>query len=312
MPRLLATRLSIKEQGLRYKLSVIGALIFVPSLVIVSYILYKNNVLLEFSQIVIFALTFTLILGGFIILRQIFDRFDTVANTIEKAAAGDEYLIDMQKDTAELHEITVAFNRLMERFEKTTAELKHTVFGLSVIKGLPEIASKTVKIDDLLDALLEKAVAVTKARLGSVYMVESEKKRFRVVASRGLESRPKKNSYINFNNSLIRLVVSDKKPLLLQDSETDPKISGSNDSRYKPASFLSMPISIGDNLVATLNLSHIDSNAKQMLSIMIDEVGIALENAMLLSEIDEHLKNLHKERAAEMTTGNGQLEQESA
>ena len=71
MPSFPVTELTIKEQGLRYKLSLIGALIFVLPFLIVSYILYKNNVLLEFSQIVIFALTFTLILGGFIILRQI-------------------------------------------------------------------------------------------------------------------------------------------------------------------------------------------------------------------------------------------------
>jgi hypothetical protein len=71
-----------------------------------------------------------------------------------------------------------------------------------------------------------------------------------------------------------------------------------------------MPISVGGNLTATLNLSHIDSKDEEILSIMIDEVGFALENVMLLSEIEQHLTNLHDEPTVELTTGNDQLERE--
>ncbi len=311
MPSFPATRLSIKEQGLRYKLYVIGALIFVLPFLIVSYILYKNNVLLEFSQIVIFALTFILILGGFFILHQVFARFVIVANTIKKAAGGDEYFIDMQKDTAELHEITVSFDRLMKKFEETTVELKHRVFELFAIKELTEIASKSLDIDDLLYALLEKAIAVSKARLGSVYMVESEKKRFRVVASRGIESGRKKNPYISFNDSPARLVVTDRKPLLVQDIESDLGISKPSNPGYKSPSFLSMPIFVREDLIAILNLSLIDSNDEQILSIMIGEIGFALENARLHSKIEEHVKDL-QERTEELTSANTQLQQEIA
>jgi len=309
MPSFPVTKLTIKEQGLRYKLSVIGALIFVLPFLIVSYILYKNNVLLEFSQIVIFALTFTLILGGFVMLRQIFGRFVIVANTINKAAAGDEYSIDMQKDTAELHEITVSFDRLMNKFEGTTVELKHRVFELFAIKELTEIASKSLDIDDLLDALLDKAMAVSKARMGSVYMVESEKKRFRVVASRGIESGPKKNSYISFNDSLARLVVTDRKHLLVRDIEADSSISKPSNPGSKPPTFLSMPIFVREDLIATLNLSLIDSKDEQILSIMVGEIGFALENARLHSKIKEHVKDL-QERTKELTSANAQLQQE--
>ena len=311
MPSFPVTKLSINEQGLQYKFSVIGVLIFVLPFLIVSYILFKNNVLLEFSQIVIFALTFILILGGFIILRQIFDRFLMVANTIKKAAGGDEYLIDMQKDTAELHEITVSFDRLMKKLEETTLELKQRVFELFAIKELTEIASKSLDIDNLLDALLDKAMGVSKARIGSVYMVESEKRRFRVVASRGIESGPKKNSYISFNDSLARLVVTDRKPLLVQDIEADSSISKPSNPGHKPPSFLSMPIFVRENLIAVLNLSHIDSNDEQILSIMVGEIGFALENARLHSKIEEHVKDL-QERTVELATANAQLQQEIA
>ena len=141
-------------------------------------------------------------------------------------------------------------------------------------------------------------------------MVEIEKRRFRIVAARGRESAPKKDSYITFDDSMARLVVAERRPLVLQDDTTYARINGVSGPQCKAASFLSMPISVGGNLIATLNLSHIDSKDEEILSIMIDEIGFALENVMLLSEIEQHLTNLHDEPTVELTTGNDQLERE--
>ncbi|MEE9390545.1 MAG: GAF domain-containing protein, partial [Candidatus Aminicenantaceae bacterium] len=203
----------------------------------------------------------------------------------------------------------------MKKFQEATVELKHRAFQLFGIKELTEIASKT--LDDLLNAMLEKAMAVSKARIGSVFMVETEKGRFRVLASRGLESGPQKNTYININDSLARLVVSDKKPLLVQDIETDSRTCRANDPRYGPPSFLSVPIFVRDDLIAVLNLSHketeqtFDSNDEQILSIIIGGVGFALEKAKLHFKIEEHVKNL-QELTEALTSANDQLQQEIA
>ncbi|TET75366.1 MAG: PAS domain S-box protein, partial [Candidatus Aminicenantes bacterium] len=307
--------LSFKEKGLRYKLLIIESLVFVLPICALYYIFYRNNFFLELSQIVIFALILALILAGLIILRQIFDRFSAISTSIKLAKGVDRHLIDMQKDTAELHEITISFNNLIEKFEETTRELQHREFELFAIKELTEIAGKSLDIHDILNILMEKAMTVSEAQIGSVYMVESEKKRFRVIALRGLESGPKKNSYINIDESLAQFVVSDKKPLLVQDIETDSRTKKPNDPKYGPPSFLSMPILVRDNLIAVLNLSHketkqvFDSNDEQILSIMIGEIGFALENAQLHLTAEENLKNL-QERTIELTTANDQLKKE--
>ncbi len=308
-------KLSLKEKGLRYKLIIVEALIFALPFFILSYILYENNVFFEFSQLIILSLVLILILAGLILLRQIFNKFLMVANSIKKAECDNKYLIDTQKDTVELHEITVSFNNLMKKFEETTGELRCRVFELFAIKELTEVASKSLDIHDLLSVLLEKAMAVTKAQIVSVFMLESDKQRFRIVASRGLESGPKKNSYISINESLARVVVSDKKPLLVQNIETDPRTLKPNDPKYGPPSFLSMPIFVRENLISVLNLSHketkqvFDSNDEQILSIMIGEIGFALENAQLHLTVEENLKNL-QERTLELTNANDILKKE--
>ena len=291
---------SMKEKGLRYKLIIIEALIIILPLIILSYLLYKNNFSFEPFHLLVLALTLVLILVGLIVLRQIFDRFFMIATLIKKAERGEEYFMDMQKDTAELHEISISFNKLMKKFEETNAELKQRILELFTIKELIRISNQNLDIDDLLSILLEKVMAASRAKIGSVFMVESEKDRFRIVASKGLESGPQKNSYIKIGESLAQLAVSDRKPLLVQDIETDLRTYKSNDPKYGPPSFLSIPVFVREKVIAVLNLAYketkqaFDLNDEQVLSIMIDEIGVALERKQAEEKVAEYSKNLER------------------
>jgi PAS domain S-box-containing protein len=311
----LGEKASMKEKGLRYYLLIIEFLVVVIPFVILFYIFYIENAFLESSQMILIALTLLLILAGLIILRQIFDRFSLVAISLKKAEGGEKALIRVQQDTAELQEIAGSFNNLMNRLEETTSELQYRVFELFTIKELTEVASRSLDIEELLNMLLEKTMAVSKAQIGSVLMVESDKNRFRVVTTRGLEPGPRKGSHININDTLLQHIVSEKKPLLVQDIESDPRTRKVNDLKYGAPSFLSMPIFIREALVGVLNLSHketqqvFDSHDEHILSIMIGEIGFALENARLHLQVVEHVKNL-QQATVELTNANDQLRQE--
>ena len=314
MARFNTEKLSIEGKGLESKLKIIEALVFVLPIFIVCYLFYSNNIFLSFSQIVIIILTLMSILGGLIILHQIFDGFLKVSNFIKTANTCKTSSIYLKDNTAELHQITISFKNLMKNFEKTTEELNRKVSELSSIKEFTEAASKNSNIDDLLGVLLEKAMPVTKAQIGSVQMVELEKQRLRFVASRGIKSGAKISTYTNMDESLAQVVISKKKPLLVQDIETDPRTQKENDPKYGPPSFIIMPVFVGENLISVLNLSHketkevFDSNDEHILSIMIDEFGFALENAQLHSTVEEHKRNL-QECTEELANANCQLRQ---
>jgi len=302
--------------GLKNKLLMIQTLVIgLPFLIVVYSIYSTGRFQLNMSQMLIFALTLVLILAGLMVLRQIFDKFLAVTNIINKKEGSDQLLIEMQKDTTELHDISVSFSTLMKNFEESTEELKRRVFELFAIKELNEIASKSLDFRELLNALLEKAMAVTKSEIGSVFMVDAKRERFRVVASKGLQSGPQEGSYINFDKSSVRQVVSSKKPLLVQNLDIDPKTLNTADPQYKPPSFLCMPIFARKQLIAVLILSTwrdkqvSDSTDEQILSIMIGEIGFALENALLHSKIERHAKRLQN-RTLELTNANSQLHQE--
>ena len=126
-------KMGIEGKGLRYKLLIIQALIFVLPFLVVAYYIYKNNVALNFTQLGVLALILSLVLVGLMILRQIFDRLLTVTTLMKRAVAGDGDLADIQQgladiqkdkeDKDEVHGLVDSFDSLMTKFGDTTSEL---------------------------------------------------------------------------------------------------------------------------------------------------------------------------------------------
>ncbi len=303
------------DKGIRQKLLIIEALVFALPFLALAYVLYGHDIQLELSHLIIFALILILILAGLVILRQVFDRFAMMTKAVKQAVGFDQRVGDIHRDTDGLHEITVSFNDLMERFEGTTEELGRRVYELFAIKELTEVASKTLDIDELLTILLEKALQVSRAGIGSVLFFEPDRHRFRIVACKGWDHGPGEEPYIDMDDTFAGFVVSQNEPLLVKDIETDPRTKKQNDPKYGPPSFLSMPIFVRDNPLAVVNLAcktsgdHFDSDDMDILSIMIGEIGFTLENAILHAESEKHLKELET-RTDELSDINAKLQKE--
>jgi PAS domain S-box-containing protein len=308
-------RMSMREKGLRHYLLIVEFLVVIIPFLVLFYILYREQFFMKPAQLILIALTLLLILAGLIILRQIFDRFTLLSTVLKKAEGGEKVLVEVRQDTTELHEITNSFNHLVDRLEETTAEAQKGLFELLTIKQFSEGASRTSDREALLNLLLEKAMAVCQTQIGSVFAVECEENRFRVIAAKGLEPRFKKDSYIDINDTLLESLVSDRKPLLVEDIEHDPRTSKQNGPTFGASSFLSMPIFLGDDLIGILNLARKEtgqvftSHDEHLVSVMIQQISFALDNARLHSQLMEHVKEL-KDRTVEMTKLNRQLHQE--
>jgi len=285
---MVSSQLALEGKGLRYKLLVIQALVFVLPFLVLFYLFYQNRILFNTNQLVLLALILVLIFAGLVILRQVFEKVFAFSSLFKRSLTGEHEIVGQQEDIDELHEMTVSLNQLMERFKDTNDELQQRVYEILSIKELIEAARSSLDIEELLERLLEKAIAVSGAQIGSVLMVEPDKQRFRVVATKGLDSGPEKNSYINIKDALSRLVLTNKEPLLVEDIEKDLRTQKSNDSRYGSPSFLSIPLFVHEDIAAVLNLAskqtkaNFNLNDKQILSIMIDEIGLPLKTPFFI------------------------------
>jgi two-component system, cell cycle sensor histidine kinase and response regulator CckA len=329
-------RKSLETQCMRDKIVLIEALIFALPFLIFLYIIHQGNHHFDLSQIVMFVGIAIFILAGMIILRQILGRVSIIATSLKKAEAGYAGPIDIQKDVVELNEISNSLNNLLQKLEQVTGELAQKSLELSTIKEVTEIIKVDLSIDDQMVILLEKCMAVTGAQIGSVLMVEPETRqkymaaakstpisasdlfRFRVCAAMGHGEELKKGSLINIENSVVKAALLERGPLLIRDISEDPRTLKANDPHYGPPSFLSMPIITGDAVSAILNLACkgkdqlFDDDDEQVLSIILRDMGFALENAMLQSKIKEQLgkikrhdfeleREIEKRKRSEMT-----------
>jgi transcriptional regulator with GAF, ATPase, and Fis domain len=187
--------------------------------------------------------------------------------------------------------IVIGFSILYRQYKNKDCELKQSRFELKTIKELTEISSRSFNTHHLLGLMLEKAMGVSKSRIGSVFKFEPEKRCFYIIVSKGLIGKTKNGFCIDMDESLVSSIVFEKKPLLVQDMETDSRIHRANNPIYGPPSFLSMPIFIRDQLFGVMNLSCKETKAifgpddEKIMTIITGEIGLALENVLLYSQI---------------------------
>jgi len=302
-------------KGLQLKLLVVESLVFVIPFFIFLYLFNKNRFVFDRTQMIIMALILLLILAGLMMLRQIFDRFLNLASSMKNALGKERQVTATKADTDELHEITNVFDTLMHRFENTTEELGDRVYELVIIRELIEAASKSREIDELLNLLLEKVMAATQSLTGSVFKVEQDAERFRIVATRGLVPDTTQSLYLDIKESVANHVLHNRQPLLVENIETDSRTRRPNNPKYGSPSFLVMPVLADGQIIAVLNLAQKEKNSiynehdKQIATVMIGEVGFALENIMLHAKIKDYVEDLQK-RTDELESVNQNLNQE--
>ena len=159
MASFLAEKMSIEGKGLRNKLTVISALMSVLPFLVFSYVLYREGLFFVFENYYAVSLVFLLMLSlaGLIILRQIFDKFIMIALYMKQAEAGEMLMMDVEKETAELHEITLAFNGLMKKLEETGERLESQTLKLKqAITERILTAGKLWEAENMYQELVEK------------------------------------------------------------------------------------------------------------------------------------------------------------
>jgi len=293
------------------KFNIIGLLIIVVPVLALAYIIYHSDIDLQDSHGFIMAMALLLALAGLAIVRYIFSIMQTILNLVSRADRDNDALSSaIEKDVSDLHRISALFSDLMDRFEKSTAELNQRIVELNAVQEMTEVARETLHVEELLKLVLNKAMQALGVKNGSVFLVDpSIPEEVRFVAAEP-PTIPSSSNDGPRDHSLIKAVIAEGKPLLVQDIEKDPRTRKTNNPRYGSPSFLSMPIYSRKRVLAVLNLTNkekgnlFSESDERILSIMLGEIGFALENAVLHSELAKHAEQIEeRNRALESEIG---------
>jgi signal transduction histidine kinase/CheY-like chemotaxis protein len=296
---------------LREKLSLIETLVFGLPFVSILYLGHQGHISLDGGQIVFLAFLLLVVLAGLVMLRQFFDRFLEFTSVVRKAAAGQIELMDAVRQTGDLAEVAGAFSSFFDKLESTNEDLARKVQSLSVMRELLHLTNHTDDFDILLKSLLDKAMILAEAEIGSVFATDPESGWLRLVHYKAPVEGQIREFPIRADSPFMRRAMADKKPFLVRDIETDLRTLRPSAPRYGSPSFLVIPIFAGKEVAGILNLARkrtrkaFNEEDEHLLSIVVGEMGFALQNSYLTKKCNEQASLLEKTTEALQTETEG-------
>ncbi len=283
---------SLKGKNLHYKLTIIFSLFFLfPVLGFVIFgirydLMNDEYVLLFFLGILIFSLL------GYTMLRRVFDEIADISRNISQKNI-EQLGGELQTGTDEIHNIAQSFNAIEDQFGKTFQRLQKKSSEISILKELSELCYVTFDPNEILYVTLERSLALTNSNVGSVMILDGDRKSFVVKATIGAGQYIKIDDRVDFNTSIAKYAVINKSPIVVEDIEKDSRFGRTNRPQYASKSFVCMPIKTSKDIVGVLTISRKNDDKiysqddVEILTPLLSNAAFAYENLRLMMDSEK-------------------------
>jgi two-component system cell cycle sensor histidine kinase/response regulator CckA len=173
-------------------------------------------------------------------------------------------------------------------------EARRRAEQLAVVNHVARAVGATLHLDDLLETVYQEVVSIFASDAFFIALCDEQGDEldFRLQVDKGIRQAPERHGV---GNGLTSLVVANKKPLLVRDLEQErdglpePLLWG---TMKLPASWLGVPMQIGDQLVGVICVQsykpHAYSHEDQLLlSTIADQIAVAVQQASLVQTLRE-------------------------
>jgi signal transduction histidine kinase/ActR/RegA family two-component response regulator len=281
----------------RIALKALGMVLVIPALAVVY--LFRDN--MAGNEL---ALGSLLVLSGlgFYLLWTIVRAIGVIQKGLESISRGETHSLVLEGGPAQLQEMTEiinALNRLTVEFRENATQLESFIQQFATLSELTEVTARVPDINELLRLVLTKVTLASQAKRGTILLLREGGDLLEIVAVEGWD--PKSPEPIALHETLARKVIESGEPLLIEDIEEAIGIEQLNDaSRYRSPSFLIMPLKTKTGVVGAVCLSEkatagaFDRHDQQFLTVLLGQIGFAVENARLLKQAREAAQNLKR------------------
>jgi len=150
--------------------------------------------------------------------------------------------------------------------------------------------SQTLNLRDLMDRVLEKVLEVFDMQAGGIFLPEKHSGDLTLRAYRGISDElARKVGLVTYSDSFIQEVVISKKPVLVEDVDTDPKQKGSGIKAKGFHSLAAVPITAKEKVLGVITVGsyvpyQFSDRDMRLLEAITNQIAMAIENAMLYEE----------------------------
>ncbi len=302
--------LSLSTRNLRYKLKISFYLMLVlPLLVsvylVVNYILPKFG--FEVGAIAALVVSALIAIGGFFIIKEVFDRIMAVTTEAKLIAAGDITREISVPRVDEVGDLGQALNQLTGRirvnmeelkgFSEKTAEInleiQKRVLVLSNLLQVSSLISQGAKLEDVLKITTEKSRLLAQSDISFLFIRTENQDSFHVKAAEGPLAVYFTNLRLEVGDIVYKKVVIGNKPLLI-DKE-NPLSSEQNGfaETFKVKNALILPVYLKSRVIGILGIGNNRENFyykkddSELLDIFAKQIAISIENDFLMHRIEK-------------------------
>ncbi|MBA4396011.1 MAG: hypothetical protein C0394_01275 [Syntrophus sp. (in: bacteria)] len=255
--RKLLSRLSVENQGLHYKLSIIFSLFFLAPVAGFMYFAVKYDILNDRHIPIYFIALLIFSLFGLIMLRKLFDEVIRISKSISQTVVDESSPSQTPQTGDELKGIVHSFQTIERELRDSFRHLEKKTSDISTLRELSDLCFMTFNTQDLLYITLERALRLTDADIGSVMILEKPKRdTFVIEAGIGLGDIAPKGMRIGFADSIAKHAVINKAPLLVEDIETDMRFGRHSRPQYAIKSFICLPLKTINDVIGVVTLSR--------------------------------------------------------
>src|SRR5882724_5635004 len=195
----------------------------------------------------------------------------------------------------EIGEIAQAFGRMLVELRASTERLEDLVFKLGALNDMVEMAARIPRIEDLLSHVLERTMRAVSAGIGSIMLLDRERRTLRIAVGRGLQEPGRGPVEVKVGEGIAGKVVEMGEAVVVEDIEKDPRFGQVSDPKYGGGSFICMPLRVGERIVGVVNLAKKESAPGvpvqafsapdlQFLNALMTYTAYAVDNARLFEE----------------------------
>src|SRR6266540_269277 len=250
---------------------------------------------------------------GFVVFRRMVDQVARLAQgfqvTPETRAAGAEVkpaAVPGLGRVAEIGQVADAFHNMLEDLRTATQRLEDLVFKLGTLNEMVELAARIPRIQELLGLVLQTTMRAVRATVGSIMILDRDRRVLRLAASRGIPEEVAAAAEVKLGDGIAGKVLEMGEPVLVDDIEADPRFKQPNAPQYGSGSFICMPIRVGDRVVGVINMAKRKETGDpsmprlqpfsqmdlQFLNALMTYIGYAVDNARLLEEAQQSAHQL--------------------
>lgn len=178
-----------------------------------------------------------------------------------------------------------------ESLHARIAALEERTRRLEILYETARDLGANLRLDDLLERILARTLEALRSETGSILVVDDEDEEWLCLRNaRGLDGAPADDVRVRVGDGISGWIAEQRRPLLVEDLESDPRFARRGAERYHTRSLIGAPLLARDRLIGVLNVSSRAGSAPfkpedlDLLAAIASQAAMAIADARLHDE----------------------------